>query len=486
MQKTYNTLHHLNKEVVSDIKGFQLDAYLIALEGWRRGLILKWYKDETEQCTLHRLNSSTHGKFFSLSSDKRTHYFFRSRGDMVSNEAVRLCQNKEKTKQYLAKRKVPVPLGEVFKIKDRNAIITYAKKIGFPVIVKPVSGSMGKGVFTDIKSADELKEVLSILKSTLKYTNYLVEKFYPGQEYRVYVVGDQVIGAMNRLPANITGNGTNTISELIEMKNKARKKNPYLQRKPIKVDYEISQTLKTKGYQLDTVLEKGEIIYLRNISNLSAGGDPISASHELSNKVKKVAVKALKALPSIPQGGVDIIVDPLNNKKCVVLEINATAEISFHPFPLEGEPQDVPAAIIDYYFPETTKNKKTSFYFDFPSILEPLKSWVTDEIKVSQPIEGEVYGKRYVVEGKVVKVGYMNRMKREALQRNLYGYAKQIDKSKIEMIIYGTDRDELEAFYKICKKGSKKSKVTNVVSEDLVINEPIKMGFDVISQDSNK
>ncbi len=58
-------------------------------------------------------------------------------------------------------------------------------------------------------------------------------------------------------------------------------------------------------------------------------------------------MNSLKALPSIPQGGVDVIVDPVDKRKCVVLEINATAEISFHPFPLEGNPQDVPGAIVD-------------------------------------------------------------------------------------------------------------------------------------------
>ncbi len=106
---TKEKLPHLNKRIVSNIKGFKLDAYLVALEGWRRGLTLKWYKDETELCTLDRLNSSTSGKFFSLSSDSKTHYFFRSRGDKVINKAVRVCQDKEKTKELLDKKNLPVP-----------------------------------------------------------------------------------------------------------------------------------------------------------------------------------------------------------------------------------------------------------------------------------------------------------------------------------------------------------------------------------------
>lgn len=480
------TLLQLNKNVVSNIKGFQLDAYLVALEGWRRGLTLKWYKDETELCTLSRLNSSTSGKFFSLSSDSKTHYFFRSRGDKVINKAVRVCQDKEKTKELLDKKNLPVPLGKTFKVNDENEMIKYAEKIGFPVVIKPVSGSMGKGVFTDIKNEADLKQILTNLKSTLKYSNYMIEKYYTGQEYRVYVVGGKVIGAINRLPANITGDGVNTIEGLIKIKNKTRKKNPYLQRKPIKVDYEVNQKLENLGYNLETVPKKGETVFLRNISNLSTGGDSISATYELTDEVKKVAVNSLKALPSIPQGGVDVIVDPVDKRKCVVLEINATAEISFHPFPLEGNPQDVPGAIVDYYFPETIGKEKSIFYFDFPSILEPLKSWAANEIEVAQALQGEIFGKKYIAEGKVVKVGYMNRIRRHALERNLYGFAKQVGDNKIEITVYGTDKEILDDFYDICKKGSKKSVVKKLTVEDITVGRNIKMGFDIISKKKKK
>src|SRR5699024_993140 len=96
-------LPHLPKTIVKNITGFKLDAYLIALEGWRRGWELRWYKNESPKCKMGRLNSSSQGKFFSLSSEKRTHYFFRSRGNKVGNAAVRICQNKEKTKELIEK-----------------------------------------------------------------------------------------------------------------------------------------------------------------------------------------------------------------------------------------------------------------------------------------------------------------------------------------------------------------------------------------------
>src|SRR5690625_1888454 len=234
-------LSHLPTKVIKGIKGFQLDAFLIAYEGWRRGLTLRWYQDETDECKMHRLNSSTSGKFFSLSSPEKSHYFFRSRGDKVGNGDVDICRDKEKTKELLKKAQVPIPLGKEFTSDDDEAIINYAAKIGFPVVIKPVTGSMGRGVFINIQNEEELKEVLSHFKYKLKYKRCIVEKHYNGKEYRVYVVGNEAISAINRVPANLVGNGEDSITNLIDKKNKQRKNNPYLAVKPIKIDFEVNK-----------------------------------------------------------------------------------------------------------------------------------------------------------------------------------------------------------------------------------------------------
>jgi len=473
---------NLTHEVVSDIHGFKLCSYLVALEGYRRGLTLKFYKDETELCKLDRMNSSTHGKFYSLSSDKQTHYFFRSRGDLVANKTVRICQNKEKTKELLKQSNVPIPLGKEYDINNREDIISYAESIGYPVVLKPLNGSMGKGVYINLDNKEQLANAIEDARSTYRYTDYLLEKYYPGNEYRVYVVGDKVIGATNRVPANITGDGVSSVENLIENKNEERKKNPYLAPKPIKIDYEVKNSLKKLGYDKNSVPKKGETIYLREKSNLSSGGDSIDATDVLSEEVKQIAVNSLKALPSIPHAGVDIIVDPETNKKGVVLEINATAEIGFHSFPLKGEARDVPGAIIDYYFPETIGKEKSNFYFDYNSILEPLKTWAAEEITIPKPPLGEVFGKKYLVTGKVHKVGYMNWIRRQALGKNLVGYVRKTGKNQLEVVVMSKDKNKVDKFVELCEKGSRKSRVDEVEEQQFEIGQkqPFKMGFDLI------
>ncbi|MFD1064439.1 acylphosphatase [Oceanobacillus locisalsi] len=473
-------LKTLNTDVVKDITGFQLCSYLVALEGWRRGLELKWYRDETNLCKLDTNNKSTHGKFFSLSNGNKLHYFFRSRGDKVTNKTVKICKNKEDTKALFKQSNVPIPRGKTLET-DEN-IINYANEIGYPVIIKPTSGSMGQGVYTNISNEDELIGILKELRSKYSFHEYIVEKHYDGNEYRIYVVDDKAIGATNRIPANIVGDGVNTVEKLIEIKNNERKKNPYLARKPIKVDYEVTYMLERAGYKLDSIPEKNEELFLREKSNLSAGGDPIEATDELSDEVKQIAVDALKALPSIPHAGVDIIVDPADNRKGVVLEANATAEIGFHLFPLVGEARDVAGAIIDYYFPETIEKNKSSFYFDYLSMLEPLKKNAVDEIKAIQTPMEEMHAKKYIVTGKVIKVSYMSYIKREALRNNIFGYIKKLSNNQVEILALGSDKEIVDGFYRFVKKGSKKSVIKNIEEQDLIhSDEPRKTGFQIIT-----
>src|SRR5699024_6165399 len=123
------------------------------------------------------------------------------------------------TKILLEQAKVPTPEWDLFKIDEQKAIINYAKKIGYPVVLKPVDGRMGKSVYIN-HNKKELLYAIKEAHSTGTYQNYLVEKYYPGNEYRIYVVNNKAVVATNRIPANILGDGKKSIKELIKEKNK--------------------------------------------------------------------------------------------------------------------------------------------------------------------------------------------------------------------------------------------------------------------------
>lgn len=472
-------LPHLTREVVADAHGYDLCAYVIALEGWRRGLTLRWHTKDSEKFKeMKTWYVDTPGRLFSLSSKERTHYFFRSRGDKVTNGAVDIGGDKEATKAWLSQAGLAVPKGKRFGASVPNdEIIKYASStLGFPVVLKPTDGSFGRGVITNIKKNKDLKKALNTVRS--RYPDVIVEQYIPGEEYRIYVVGDQVAGVIRRRPANVVGDGLHSIKELIDLKNEVRSENPRLISCPIKIDEEIKSFIKAKGYTLDSIPEKGLRVFLSGKSNISLGGDPIEVTDKLHSDIKRAAVQALKAIPGLTHGGVDLIVDessPKSSAQAVIIELNPTAQIGSLLYPMEGHAKDIPSAIIDYYFPETKndKSQKSSFYFDFNYALEPLRNKAATVTKVSPAPLGQAFAKKYTVPNSAQNINFQRWLKKQAQQQCLHGFVNAIDKGNIEVVIAGNQRREIDRYKEFIKQKTGEE----IVTENF--DKPVKIGFDI-------
>ncbi len=215
-----------------------------------------------------------------------------------------------------------------------DQIIQYASTIGFPLVVKPIDGSFGRGVITNITSIGDLRKALVKVRKEQNYAEVIVEKHITGQDYRIYVCGNQVVGAIKRVPANVTGDGIHTIRNLIERKNEERKLNPRLISCLIKPDQEMIEYILRNGYSSESIPNVGEKVYLNDKSNISLGGDSEDALDNLTENIKRDCVIATKAIPGLLHGAIDIIVE---NDKVTVIEINPTAQIGSLIFPMKGK-----------------------------------------------------------------------------------------------------------------------------------------------------
>ncbi|WP_018930750.1 acylphosphatase [Gracilibacillus lacisalsi] len=473
-------LPHLSSEIVTDARGSELDAYVIALEGWRRGLELRWHvKDSEKFKDMKTWATEKPGKLFSLSLGDKTHYFFKSRGDKVSNDAVTIGADKEATKEHLVKNNIVTPLSKTFsKDSTIEEINEYVDSIGYPVVVKPVNGSFGNKVYTNIKDSMELQNAVNNVKEDLE-DDILVEQFIEGEDYRLYIVDNRVVGAIKRIPANVVGNGEDTIKQLIDQKNEMRKDNPRLISCPIKINQELIDYVLSQGYQFDEIPPKGEQVFLTNKSNISLGGDPVDVLDELDEKVKQAAVNALKVVPELPHGAVDIIVQ-IDGEKITpyVLEINPTAQIGSLLFPMRGQARDVPAAIMDYYFPETKGvERQTSLYFDLGDMLEPLISKVATVTKVSKPPKGIVYGRKFIVSGDVLSIDYHRGLRKQAFERRISGFISKLHDGRIEIVVISDSEEMLEEFKESIKEDPERSTVEDI--KEVIWDEPVKIGFEI-------
>lgn len=477
-----NWLPHLSPEVISETEGNYLDAYVVALEGWRRGLTLRWHvKDSEKFKDMKTWFVDQPGQLFSLQSKEKTHYFFRTRGDLVPNEAVEQGMNKDITKQVLSENGIPVPEGKQFsQTVTVDEIVQYANEIGFPVVIKPTDGSFGRGVMSDIRTTGELEHSIDYLKTEYNPKHIIVENYVAGDDYRLYIVGNEVVGAIQRVAPYVIGDGINSIESLIEIKNNERNLNPRLVSCPIRVNQETIEYIGRSNYQLESIPAEGDLIYLSDISNISIGGDPIDVYDEISDELKNTAVQALKAIPGLIQGAVDLMVhtDEAGKESAYVIELNPTSQLGGILFPIDGKSRDVPAAIIDYYFPETkdVQVEREKTYFDFYDVLEPLVTRQATVSTVSQAPLGKVYIKEYFVIGEVQDMGYHLGLRKQAFERGLNGYVENVDDDAIRIVVGGTDKEMVDDFKNGITEDEERATVLEIQEADY--DGHVKVGFD--------
>lgn len=464
-----NWLSHLENSIPKLAMGGGLSMYTIAMEGWRRGLNLKlrhlYYRKEEKI----RIG-------YSLSYKGRTHHFNASRGDKVSEEAINICNDKNMTRDYLTKANVPTPAGKGFIADSQDEeILQFADSIGYPLVLKPTKGLQGKGVIVNIKDKKELKEALFHVRGKMKFKDVIIEEFVQGEDCRIYVIDGKIIGAVSRVPANIVGDGKNNIRQLIKLKNKIRNNNPNHYRRPIITDDELINYIKSEGFTIDSVPPEGKRVYLKRTSNISTGGEPIDITDDLSSKISDIAIKATQAIPGLVQCAVDMLVDQETNE-AVVIEVNSKPLIGLHLFPEEGKARDIPKAIIDYYFPETKeRDKGLSFYFDYESSSQLIRSGATKEITVKKIPQYSPVSIKLIVSGDLENVDFQSWIRRKALSQQLNGQTEKINNREVSIIIVGKKEavDEFKIWLR--NNSPNKANIDSITEEEW--NQPIKMGF---------
>ncbi len=180
----------------------------------------------------------------------------------------------------------------------------YAKKIGFPVIAKPNSGSQGKGVYL-ARNEKELRGALLSIFTLDKVA--LVQEVVQGDDYRIVVLDDRVISAYRRIPLNVVGDGTSTILQLLKRKQRefvAASRDTRLNPD----DPRIQNKLRARNLSLGSVLPRGEKVFLLDNANLSSGGDAVDVTNILHPGYRKVAVSLTRDM-GLRLCGVDLMTE---------------------------------------------------------------------------------------------------------------------------------------------------------------------------------
>jgi len=270
----------------------------------------------------------------------------------TSNIAVDIACDKEETKRMLEMASIPVASGSI--CVDEEDLEHTIKKIGYPIVIKPLDGNHGKGASINVVTWEDAVEGLAHAK---KYSRrVIVEKFITGFDFRVLVIDNKMVAAAKRVPAHVVGDGSHSIQALIDITNQDPRRGYGHENvlTEITVDRDTTDLLEKLGYTLETVPKKDEIVYLKSTANLSTGGTSVDVT-DMMHPENIFLAERISRVIGLDVCGIDIMAEnltqPLKENGGVILEVNAAPGFRMHLAPSEGLPRNVAAPVIDMLYP---------------------------------------------------------------------------------------------------------------------------------------
>lgn len=271
----------------------------------------------------------------------------------TSSIAVDIAGDKEETKNLLDAAEIPVPSGTI--VRTEEDLKDAVEEVGYPLVLKPVDGNHGKGATTNITNWQQA--IIAFYAAQVYSQSVICEKFITGFDFRLLVINYKFICAALRTPASVTGDGEHSIQWLVDETNKDPKRG-YGHEKvltQIKIDDFSHKMLVDKGYTLQTVPVKDELVLLKPTANLSTGG----TSEDVTDEVHPVNVfmaERIAQIIGLDICGIDIMAPdlktPLFENGGAVLEVNAAPGFRMHIEPAKGLARNVAEPVIEMLFPK--------------------------------------------------------------------------------------------------------------------------------------
>jgi cyanophycin synthetase len=276
----------------------------------------------------------------------------------TSNIAVELAGDKEETNSILRDLGLPVP--KQIMVRSARDAVRAAKKIGFPVVTKPLDGNHGRGVAINLRTDEEVETGFE--KASEHGRAIIVESYIEGFDHRILVIDGRLVAAAKRVPGHVVGDGKQTIEQLVDKVNEDPRRGVGHEKvlTRLEFDHQAERLLAKLSYDRASVPAKGEEVYLRSTANLSTGGTAIDVTDAMHPDNREMAIRAIKAI-GLDIGGVDFltrdITESYREAGGGICEVNAGPGFRMHVAPSEGTPRDVAGPVLDMLFPPESPSR---------------------------------------------------------------------------------------------------------------------------------
>jgi cyanophycin synthetase len=271
----------------------------------------------------------------------------------TANIAVDIASNKELTNRLLHEIGIPVPRSSI--VRSADQAVSAASRLGYPVVIKPLDGNHGRGVFVNLTDEEEVREFYASAEDESRSGQIIVETFIPGKDYRILVVNNEVVSVAERVPAHVTGDGEHTVQELIDIENQDPRRGVGHEKilTRITVDSQTMEVLERDNRKLEDVPAAGEFVQLKLTGNMSTGGTSIDRTDDIHAENIEIARQAAMVV-GLDIAGIDMITNDISlsirEHGGGICEVNAGPGFRMHTHPTEGHPRHVGRAVVDMMF----------------------------------------------------------------------------------------------------------------------------------------
>ena len=279
---------------------------------------------------------------------------------VTSSLAVDIASDKELTNRLLAAAGLPVPTSvEVRRVDDA---VRAARRIGYPVVVKPLDGNHGRGVAINLQDEAAVRAAFDVAYDESRRGYVLVEQFITGRDYRVLVIGGNMIAIAERVPAHVIGDGSHTVTELVDIANSDPRRGVGHEKvlTRIAVNAGAVELVRAQGFEMTDIPPRGEMVKLALTGNMSTGGISIDRTFEAHPDNVDIAEEAARVV-GLDIAGIDFIcpdiTQPVRETGGGICEVNAAPGFRMHSHPTVGEPQYVAKPVVDLLFPPGTSSR---------------------------------------------------------------------------------------------------------------------------------
>ncbi|MDO5528765.1 MAG: CapA family protein [Paracoccus sp. (in: a-proteobacteria)] len=358
------------------------DALFIAKRAAERGL--PW--SAVRNSSYVRIGLGQHGHILKGTESTR-----------MSSIGVAIARDKAMAHKLLAEAGLPVARQRV--ARTEKEALAAAAELGYPLVVKPLTGNMGRDVTVGVTNSRELIRALD--RAVARSGKAVIESLIQGEETRILVAGGKFMAAVRRIPAQVTGDGEHSVAELVKTENKSPIRDAFLRgahsvMKPIVLDKDARSLLAQQGLSVDDVPSAGQVVFLRRESNVSRGGAPVDCTDELHPSVRRAAEQAAAAM-RLDVCGVDFIstdlTRPWKETGGAICEVNSRPGMNMH---IWAAGQKRGKFILDNVFDALVGKRAGA---DFPVLALVGKPAVTDPLRKTFEAAAKRAGRRLGIAG---------------------------------------------------------------------------------------